>query len=65
MGQKCFIFLTYSLIIFAVFPKKYLNSLSHEYYQKLFCGITFFFTYTKQFFFKYMTKKKKNIFKLF
>ena len=42
MGQKCFIFHTYSLIIFAVFPKKYLNSLLHEYYQKLFCRITIF-----------------------
>ena len=42
MGQKPFVFYIYRLIIFPLLPKNYKNSLSYEYYQKLFVGITLF-----------------------
>ena len=42
MGQKPFVSKIYCLIIFALLPKKYKNSLSYEYYQKLFVAITLF-----------------------
>ena len=44
MGEKPSIFHIQSLIIFVLFPKKYVNSLLHEYYQKLFLGFRFFYT---------------------
>ena len=43
MGQKPFIFHIQHPIRFPFLPKKYLNSLSHQYYQKLFFGFTFFY----------------------
>ena len=48
MGQKGSIFHTMSLIIFAFLPKKYVNSLSDECYQKLFLNLHFS-TYTNGF----------------
>ena len=42
MGENPFVSKIYCLIIFALLPKKYKNSLSYEYYQKLFVGITLF-----------------------
>ena len=42
---KTFEFYIKSLIIFGTVPKIYLNSLSHEYYQKLFVGISIWYMY--------------------
>ena len=43
MGEKPFVFDIYRPIIFTLLPKEYLNSLSYEYYQKLFFRFTFFY----------------------
>ena len=51
MGQKGSIFHIMSLIIFAFLPKKYVNSLSDEYYKKLFLNLHFS-TYTNGFLIK-------------
>ena len=51
MGQKGSIFHIMSLIIFAFLPKKYVNSLSDECYQKLFLNLHFS-TYTNGFLIK-------------
>ena len=62
IGEKPFNFNIKILIIFGTVPKIYLNSLSHEYYQKLFVGISILYMYQSIPFLAYI---KKNIFSRF
>ena len=43
LGDKSFLFQIKSLIILTILAKKYLNSLSHEYYQEFFFQFTCFY----------------------
>ena len=56
MGQKTFIFQINSVIIFTILPKKYLNSLSHQYYQNSILDLHLF-TYINQFLLKCTSEK--------